>query len=705
MSMNFATGKWMLMGNPRGLSFFNSSGAITPPDAIIAALDPEASIQGALTIVKTTRLRGSETVVNFPFNARVYVPLDANGGYAKYHAECAVGSDPFNAQAGSARILRATLAQVYASANVVNNSSNLTAGAQQQTPSLTKEIDAGTGRTETGTWNVFTTGVQSPKTRYSSVTTSTVAYTVTGVTTILWRFYCNAANGGTATITITESGAGIPAANWLAGLSGGNRVANQKYMSSTISDTNIAYAPLAFNLNPAKTYVVTITHASGTRMYDSGLLCYNQSTFDGYPSAGQDTVGTWDQYAFSGGFTYGACLFAGSRKVITLTNTSRIALQIVRRPNGAYMGVKVFDSGGNEINTALYQNLTVHANGYRYIDEYAATPAEATVQIADGLTKGTYYVHVWSLGDRSTAFTETTAGTYLSSQWAVFINSATGYDTSTGVAVTASSQFQRSDLQILGNGSDPLDAMGNEMWAGQFLDTGDGNISADAQAMYVTQTHGAESTPTNLVVKMDGVTIDWAGAANLTEWTGVGTLQIDFDTAVYTQKHPTTNQLATMHYTYVFSKGKVTLSYTFTTIRSAFYGYVYGALFLVPNTNANALVKLDGGIDKVVLDVDGLYTLSAHDGSIISSASNNNAATFVNNTTAVTYRPSGNLNSSPAIANGLNSRVNVNKVYWYYHSDTTGQTTGSAVGSGFTMSGSHTIRMFYGRNYAAALGV
>jgi hypothetical protein len=617
-----------------------------------------------------------------------------------------MGSDPYNAQPASARILRATLAQVYAQAETTIVSTYFSTRPQIVTPTTTYEGDTATSqRAESGTWNAYSSGAQAPKTRYSSVTSSKVTYTVTGATNILWRFFCNSSNAGVANVVIKQAGVEIATNQYLAGLSGGNRVVNQKYISSSFNNTNFGYAPLAQLLNPALTYTVEITHASGTRMYDSGLQFYSDSTYDGYPTRAPayDWTGTWDTYSFAGGNTYAASLFAGSRAVLTCANTTRVLLKYCKRPNGAYMGVKIFNSSGAEIDTSKYQNVSTHANGFRYIDTYAATPAEATVQVADGLPKDTYYIHVWSLGERSTAFTETTTGGSLSSQWAIYIYSAVGYDTTTGANVTDQSMYQRSDLQLQGGGSDPTDVAGNMIFAGQFRDSSDGNFTTDvANAMFVTGTHGAEGLPTNLVVTMDGVEQDWAGAANNSQWLNVLDLTVEFDTLVYTQTNPTTNAIGTLHYKYVFTPGKVIVTYTFTTTRNIYYGTVYAGLFNVPNGNAVGTVKLDDGLNKLKTGAD-FTTLNAYDNAIANLANYSGTACFVNGTTAWSYQIVGGADTS--IVNSVTSRTRTNKVYFKQRADTSGNTTGTLVTSGFTLSAQITMRPFYGRDYAAALGV
>ena len=436
-----------------------------------------------IVIRKTTKGESTEGAGSHPFQALVWTPLESSGReWTRLWMNSNAGG---LATTCCARILRATRSELYPRTNTAptnvgsGQTANVSTYAQSVAASQTIESNAGSGRSETsGTWATYTTGGQTPITRYSTTASAQCTYTVTGATRIMWRFLTNAANGGKIAVTVTTGGIEITANLYHVGPNTGTRIVNQQYSSTSVGtpSTYVGHQTLASGLDPSKTYVVTLTLNSGSRIYDSGVYGYNNTGGVQYNATGY--TGIWDRYNFSTTNTnYAASLYSGSRCVFVTPTCTRIDLAYAKRANGGFCGVTIYDSAGNEVDSSYYKNLTTHANGWRYFNQYNASSAEASITVASGLPLAIYYVHFWSLPDNSNGFTETTAGTYFSTKWAVYVGTLSTYDASTGGTV-GTDTFLDNVTQYTGGGSDPLDASGNMAFAGQVRDTGDASFAS-----------------------------------------------------------------------------------------------------------------------------------------------------------------------------------------------------------------------------------
>ena len=656
-----------------------------------------------LVIRKTTKGESTEAAGSHPFQALIWLPLEATG---REWARCWFNS---NAAGGAgtcgARLLRATRSELYPRTNTAPNNvgtgqnANAITWGQDVASSQTIESIGGSGRTETsGTWANYTTGSQTPVTRYSTTAGASVQYSVTGATRILWRFITNSSNGGKIAVTVTESGTEISAANYRVGPNTGTRIVNQAYTSSAISNpsTYVGHQTIASGLDPAKTYVVTLTLNSGSRIYDSGVLGYNNLGGVQYNAAGY--TGIWDRYNFATtGNNYAASLYAGSRCVFTTPTCTRIDLAYAKRVNGGFCGVTIYDSVGNEIDSSNYRNLTTHANGWRYFDCYNASSVEASITLAAGLTPGVYYVHLWSLPDASNSYTETTAGSYLSSRWAVYVGTLSTYNTSTGGTVGVDS-FIDNVTQYAGGGSDPLDAAGNFVFAGQVRDSGDPVFASLPEVGYVTATHGAETDAASLTVTIDGSTVNWAAAADQTQWTG-SEIVVSFTTQIGTQANPT-SYWANATYTLKFNRFGIWTTFSMTTTRDIRRGVWYCNQNIAPNTTATNGTLLGSGFSK-------LYIEPATSASPVSSAGGASHPIARPHRGTCFYTPEGyalavrTLNAGDVWAawNGTETatlwfeRLRTTKTYAVVYNDTTGG-TGTVVPSGSTFTFQQVMRFF-----------
>lgn len=642
-----------------------------------------------------------------PIKAQIWQPMEATGRYWVRHW--------FGSNAGAtdtsccARILRTTFSELYPRTNQIppNTGSgqvvNRDTGAQAQASSVIIEANAGSGRSEAGSgWANYSAGAQVPVTRYvpTASASNSVTYTITGVSRIHWRFF-QASNGGKITVNITQGGTEISAAQYLVGPQTGSRQVAQWYLSSAFNSTRFGHAPLAKGLNSSLTYVVTLTWASGygARIYDSGLIGFVDATNDrdGYPYNQVGVFGLWDRYTSFANMQAG--LFGGCRAVYLTSNCTRIDWNFGRRTGACYAGIRIYNSSGTEISSGSYRNTTVHANGDRYIDTYGSSTSQALLTIAEGLTSGAYYVHIWALPDRSVAFTETASGSYLGSQWAVYDGGLSVYNADVG-GTPGTDAFIDSIKQYGGGGSDPVDAAGNFIFAGQVRDTGDAVLNSLTEVGYVSATHGAETYPSTLTVTVDGAPITWSTQADGTQWLA-DEIVIGFTTQLGTQANPA-SYWADCTYQYRFNRFGLTTTWSITTTRTLNRGVWFVNMNITPNATATNGTLLGTGFNELYIEPNVLLSATS------SAGGTSNYSTRPHRGT-VYFTPEGYAVSVEHINNGdiwgqwngtdnatLNTeRLRTSKTYAVVFNDPTTGGNGVSLASGFALTAKFLNRWYF----------
>lgn len=642
-----------------------------------------------------------------PLGALIWQPIESSGRFWVRHWFASYTGSIITSNC--ARFLRSTFSELYPRADLIpagtgsGEVANRDTGAQSQSPTVTIAADAGSGRAEGGAgWTTYSSGGQAPVTRYvvSASGSNTVTYTITGVSRLAWRFF-QAVNGAKAGIVITESGVEISAAQYLVGPQSGGRYVNQTYLLSLFSDTRFGFAPLAKGLDHTKTYVVTITWQSGlgARIYDSGLLGYYDATNDrdGYPFNVSGYSGLWDNYT---GFSNSAAsLYPGSRNVYHTAACTRIDWNYVKRSNACFAGIRIYDSSGTEIDSSKYRNLTVHANGDRYIDLYRVSSQANTTTIADELPAGQYWVHIWALPDKSVAYTESSQVSYAGSQWSIADRGITTLNSSLG-GIPGTDVFLDSVKQFVGGGSDPTDGTGNLTFAGQVRDSGDAVLNSLSQAGFVSGSHGCETYPSGIVVSVDGVPVSWSAAADGTTWLGKS-IQIEFTTQVGTQANPTAHW-ATCAYKFVFTRFGVQVEFTITTTRDIYRGTFYSGMNIAPNSAASNGTLLGTGFTKVYLEPNVTTAVAPSGGGTSVTSTRPHRA-------ACHFSPEGHviltehLNPGEiwsewtpgATATLTAERSTTSKTYAVVKFDSTAGGNGSLLPSGYTHTWKQRIRMMF----------
>jgi hypothetical protein len=413
------------------------------------------------------------------FEFAVYQPIHPNGiEWARmYFANrLNVGNS------GAGRMVRATSAKMYAATAATLVDENYTAGTQAQAPTVTKIHSDATARV--GTWTAAATTGSVTGVRYSTATADYVEYTITGVDRIALRTYQNNGVAGIFDVLITESAVEIPDANY---------VLVAKKVNLRV-DTGYASPPLAKGLNPALTYVVRLTVSATNpvsgRCYDAGLFGYiTDSTAIGpLGSVGFQSIG-------SPAVSTTRCLYPGTLIRYSVPQCTRVQFRYMTNTTAGIIHWRVLASNGTELSTGS-------------IDAYNASTIDTKVTLADGLTKADYILEV-TLGNTKNAS---------SSNYRFYVVGSVAVDT-TLPGVPATGIFD--DLGAIPSESSPdsqaFQATGNCEYAIMARRTTDANgVNED----FITGTHGHEGAPTSIVFQLDGVTIDYAGAAAGTVWNG-----------------------------------------------------------------------------------------------------------------------------------------------------------------------------------------
>lgn len=388
---------------------------------------------------------------------------------------------------GIPRVILASSAYLYASTTIASAAENQTTGTEGQAPTATQATSAATARV--GTWTGPATVGGVTDIIYSTTIGDYVTYTVSGAERLAWRVYMNGTNGGTVKVVIKQAGVEIDSSLYLVPLNGTDRTIALNY------NTGQYFIPLAEGLTSGLTYTVDITvHSSnpvGGRSYDGGLHAYAATA---YNSTGRH--GTWPTVTVL--TSTQVAYFSGIRVVYAFTGT-KVVWKYVASTASGIASFKVYDSVGAEI--ATYTNSTK--------DTYSASTVLSSVEVASGLTNGTYYLHV----------TASTSKNASSSAFRLYDLGATSYDEATAGTPGVDLFDVRGIASNLPTVNDIPDGI-------MFIGTGNLEMafkvrrSTDAAGTedFVGGTHGAESAPT-LTYAKDGVTFDYAGAAAGTKWT------------------------------------------------------------------------------------------------------------------------------------------------------------------------------------------
>lgn len=527
-------------------------------------------------------------------------------------------------QLGAPALIVATKAYLYASTTLSLPAANQSTGTIAVSATDTKvPADA----TDSGSWTAPATvsGVTTVSWPTTAGSGATRTYTIdnSGGTkgTIFLRACNSATNGGIAKVVVKLGGVEIASGLYTCPLVSGERIANYRDNQSTTSA--LSYIPICAGVGTGTITIELSESASNPasgRINDAGVLAYN--TFP-YNTAG--LYGLAEVSSSSNLMSH-----AGTSVVYQCTNTTRISWKYRTQTVSGIANFKVYDNSGVEI--ASYTNSTV--NTYS-----AAGASDRSVEVAKGLTKGTYWLRVtvaatktgtrYALYDLGViAADETTAGT-------------PGVDTF-DVIDTPSNPANSADY-----GYNILIGPANMQFA---INARAASEPAGVEKFLSGPAHGFETTPTDWTLTIDGVdrTADYNALAVGGRLSG-SVIRVNYTTTLKsptaTQTTPPTSSgvlaaltsIATLSYEDSFSgagyrfRGGVAWTNNVVVYRD------YGVLLQVYSRKSGTR-GAGGGFDKLAVSSEGNLTLSTYNNAQTSLSTTADAFAFANNEYAVSVR-------------------------------------------------------------------
>lgn len=479
----------------------------------------------------------------------VYTPLTEDGIYWArwfFTHKLNLGSS------GAYRMTRATLAELYASVTTAPMGGNLSDETDNQAAIATWATTDATARV--GTWTVVgsTIGGMSDV-QYTSVTGDYVEYTITGVTRIAQRHYGSASLAGIASVYITENGV---------------EISEEQYDTRPTklivygAQTGKYRTPLARNLDPAKTYVVRLTvdtsNSPGSNLYDGGIWGYSDIAFDSTGIYGP----AYSQNLGDPAVTTLATRATGTTYVYSVADATRIAWRHWKANNCGIAEITIYDAFGVEIPEGKYLARTV--------DCYSApfNPSHSMTMLADGLEKGTYYVHIRCGTTKNES----------SSDYRMYCYGVVKFDTGTA-GVAGTDPFDDGGIHdfTVTNGERTLIGTGNLELAIKVRKTTE--LVGDPNNEFVGGYHGAESAPANLAFTVDSVAVDFDAASIGDVWSGAE-VQISFDTEL--QFLSDGSKFADASYTFTMDRLGYHVAAARTTTSDAIISEDYALMLNVP---------------------------------------------------------------------------------------------------------------------------
>ncbi len=352
--------------------------------------------------------------------------------------------------------------------------------------------------TKSGTWT--TSSLSGLSLNQSSTAGTSVSYTVYGADMIAWRGY-STTNGAVASVTITQSGNSIPSANWIVPDAGGGRRLVSQLPPGV--DAGLSLIPLAKGLSPALSYVVTLIYdtssSSGNTMRDGGIVCWN--------TGWQMREGNYGAMRYFNSTTRYQC-DVGERVIYRCEDCTRIDWTVHKESDRGFANFEVYDAYGNQIT-----NLVTSSQ-----DCYAVNPSLSTVTVVSGLPPATYYLHVIVSGNKNASSAKINIdhiSTIAINEVVAGIPGVDAFNILDASPLATSAQIGTSDYLGFDATLETVMSMCKQ---------------SENSYVFVGGVHGNETLNTSSIVcQVDGVTVDFADAAQGTMWAG-STVNVNFST-------------------------------------------------------------------------------------------------------------------------------------------------------------------------------
>lgn len=424
----------------------------------------------------------------------VYSPISETGtDWARWFSSVRL----FGTNAGAPEIGTATLAKLNASAPLFDE--NRTTGITATTPTNTYNTAAATARV--GTWaGSATVGGVTDIDVLSGAGSVTYDVVVPAGGTIYARSRVATSNG-IANVTVFNGATEVSAAEYVAQLDGGNR--KIRY-DRHITGSGLAMMPIA-RPTAAATYTVEITWESGD-VQEGGIEVHDIAFND------VGIHGTALQASTAGSPLSNFSEHSGVKMVYEIVDATTISYKYFANTQGATLNFTVYDSSGTEI--ASYDTATVNTESVNVL---------ASVTVASNLPVDTYYLHVENADTTTDAAAEV--------KWI----SLGAVDPNQG-GILGTDTFDILDMP---------DNPANNNDTGTYTLSGPGNFVAAIEGRPVSVanpntphfsmgTHGHETELTNadITVTVDGVVVDYNGAADDTFFYADRKIEIEFSTNV-----------------------------------------------------------------------------------------------------------------------------------------------------------------------------
>jgi hypothetical protein len=479
----------------------------------------------------------------------------------------------------------ATLAYLWRTTDTALFGSNSPSGLTAVTPTVDQATTSATART--GSWTAASTISGKADVRYSTTAGDSVTYRVT--VPAGGRIYLDSTtnvNGGIADILINQVS---PAAE----IAAGEYLVTSKQLDTrraAVSNTGVTF-PLAEVID-AGDYDVRITVAAsnpaGGRIWESGIKVTGPVGFNEVGIHGGVGPST------SGGLTSDYFLHSGTVAVYYLENVTRIAFRYYQVSLAGIVDFKVFNSSGVEIDAGDYL-ITSR-------DMYGAGAANTQALIAEGLTRGDYYLHVRLRNTKNASSTD----------FRCYAHGARGWDETTGgtpgVDAFENNSMPNNPSTATDLGTHVISGGGNFVHASSWRSA----ASSPGAQNFVTGVHLFETDLRigtigvgGYTIKMDGTTLDYAALA-VGAYTVGSELQVTFSTTVQTPDNSV--GFATFARDWRFNRRGWTHSGEFVTTADAYLHIDYILMVQTPN-GGNTRSDSVGPLNTVWTDEEGVSYL------------------------------------------------------------------------------------------------
>jgi len=517
----------------------------------------------------------------------VYTPLSVDGrDWLRW-----LFTNRFNVGAGGAtRMIGCTLAGLYPATNIAKTAANNVTETTATAPTVTKTSADGV---KVGTWTAPATVLTTTDVSWSATIGDTCTYTITGVERFSLRGLI-AGNGGVGKVTVREAGVEIDES--LYSLPADHLIS----FLATATATTTYHFPLAHGLDPALTYTVEVavdtTNPGANRVYTAGLLGYDAIAFN---AVGIHGIVTDASLASQ---TNALSLAPFTTAVYQANDATRVDWRYVQTTSGSVVVLTVYDGAGAVVTTET-------------LDTYATGSTAKNYNVAKGLPKGTYYLHVQNGKTRNAS----------SSGFRYYDFGVTAYD-ETQAGVVGVDEFDNKDMPL--NEQDPNNGT-------EFMLIGAGNLELAISARKTTDALGAQDflggihgheTLNSVTYFADGVAIDFAGAAQFAKFTAKRfTVNVDTTLTFISDN----SDFCNVQYSLSLDKFGYSVSTTKTTVAPSIVHIDYSIMLNCPSTQSgNQAGQVGGGFELWAADRN--YLINNYDNSSTLVYTEQQSFAFVN---------------------------------------------------------------------------